>query len=363
MLEEEVKKIKSGDKICIIHHDDGDGCTSAAMLSIIIYRLNGQLPYLFPIRGPNNLSKNLIRQLKTINPDFVFTLDVTIEPKKLNIFNGLILDHHITKIPSKENMLYINPRVFETDDSKVPPTSYMIYLLSKRLTKNEKMAWIAAIGITEDHRVELCKDLFIEAEGEYPNLFKIEKIQQEYVEKSIFGEMWDMVRSGRMMNKVNGAKVAVQALIECKDSPDKFINGLTQNSYTLRKFYEKINKEAQKILLNAKITGKFFEDKKVLIYEAQMSNINSITSFASDKLRQAYPDWIVCVVGREFGTQNKKISIRLEQNKRDVDLVSIIEKIKEKMPNVKGGGHKSAVGISLPSKDLKKFFKEFLALI
>ncbi len=363
ILKEEIQKIKSGDKVCIIHHDDGDGCTSAAMLSIIIYKATGQLPYLFPIRGPNNLGKNLFSQLRTINPDFVFTLDVTIDPKKLSIFNGFILDHHITNIQSRENMIYINPRGFEKNDEKVPPTSYMIYLLLKDLFPEERVAWIAAIGITEDHRVSLCKDIFLQVNKEFPGFLNVEKIDQEAIEKSVFGEMWDMVRSGRMLRRTNGAKIAVDALIECKDDPNKFINGLTQNSYALRKFYNNVNKEAQKILINVNRTGKFYDHKKVLVYEAQRSNINSLTSFASDKLRQVYPDWVVCVVGREFGTQNKKISIRLEQNRRKIDLVDVLEKIKQKMPALKGGGHKSAIGVNLPAKDVKKFFEEFLALI
>lgn len=359
----QIEKIKSGDKICIIHHDDGDGCTSAAMLSIIVYKITGQFPYLFPVRGPNNLSKNMFSRLKTINPDFVFTLDVTIDPKKLNIFNGFILDHHMTNIISNENMLYINPRSFEKKDEKVPPTSYMIYTLLKKLFPEEKVAWIAAIGITEDHRVNLCKDVFLEVNKEFPNFFNVKKIDQENIEKSVFGEMWDMVRSGRMMRRIDGAKIALQALIECKNDPNKFINGLTQNSYSLKKFYNNVSKEAQNILLNVKMNGKFYENKKVLIYEAQRSNINSLTSFASDKLRQMYPDWVICVIGREFGTQNKKISIRVEQSKRKIDLVSIVEKLKERIPTLKGGGHKSAVGINLPAKDVKKFFEEFLALV
>jgi single-stranded DNA-specific DHH superfamily exonuclease len=363
LLENEVRKIKSGDRVCLIHHDDADGCTSAAIFSILIFKLTNQFPELIPIRGPNNLSRNLLSKLKMMNPDFVFTLDVTIDPKKLSLFNGFILDHHVQNIPSKENMIYINPRSFENDDEKVPCTSCMIYKLIKKIFPEEKVSWIAAIGVTEDHRVEICKEIFIQINKEYPGFFNVEKIDQEKIEKSIFGELWDMVRSGRMVKRTNGAKIAVQALIECKDDPNKFVNGLTTNSYTLRKFYESINKETQKILEEVLKKGKFYDNKKVIIYEARMSDINSLTSFASDKLRQKYPDWIVCVVGREYGTQNKKISIRLEQSRRNVNLVEVVNKIKEIIPEVKGGGHKSAVGVSLPKNSLNKFFKLFLSFV
>lgn len=363
LLENEVKKVKSGDKICLIHHDDADGCTSAAIFSILIFKLTNQFPELLPIRGPNNLSRNLLSKLKMINPDFVFTLDVTIDPKKLSLFNGFILDHHLQNISSRENMIYVNPRSFEEVDDRVPCTSCMVYKLIKKIFPEEKLSWIAAIGVTEDHRVEICKEIFIQVRKEYPDFFKAEKIDQENIEKSIFGELWDMVRSGRMVRRIDGAKVAVQALIECKDDPNRFVNGLTTNSYTLRKFYESINKETQKILEDVLRNGKFYDDKKVIFYEAGVSKINSLTSFASDKLRQKYPDWIVCVVGREFGTQNKKISIRLEQSRRNVNLVEVVNKIKEVIPEIKGGGHKSAVGVSLPKNSLNNFFKLFLSFV
>lgn len=360
LLKNKIQDVKSGDKVCIIHHDDADGCTSAALLSMLLFKLTNQFPDLFPIRGPNNLSRNLLSKLKTVNPDFVFTLDVSIEPKKLGIFNGFVLDHHVQNIESKENMIYINPRSFENIDDKVPPTSCMIYKLYKSFFPNDKIAWIAAIGITEDHRVEVCKDVFLEVSKDYPGLFNEKNINQENVEKSIFGELWDMVRSGRMIKRNEGAKIAVQALIECFDDPQKFINGLSTNSYTLRKFYENIEKETDKILQDVLKNGKFYEAKKVIVYEAKFSKINSLTSFASDKLRQRYPDWIICVVGREYGSQNKKISIRLEQTRRNVNLVEVLNKIKEKMPSIKGGGHKSAVGVSLQKNQLNSFFKIFL---
>jgi len=363
LLEKEIKKVKNADKVCIIHHDDADGCCSAALMSILLFKLTNQFPELFPIRGPNNISRNMFSKLKIINPDFVFTLDVTIHPKKLSLFNGFILDHHMQNIPHGDTMLYINPRSFEKVDENVPPTSYIVYRLLKRFFPEERYGWIAAIGITEDHRVELCKDIFLEVMEDYSKIFKVEKISQEFVEKSVFGELWDMVRSGRMIKDGEGAKIAVMALIECKDDPLKFINGVGTNSYLLKKFYETTKKEIEKILQDVLMKGKFYHDKKVLVYEAKFSKINSLTSFASDKLRQKYPDWIICVVGRDFRGQNKKISIRLEQSRRDVNLVEIVNKIKEQMPKVKGGGHKSAVGVSLPKNDVDRFFKLFLSLI
>jgi len=55
----------------------------------------------------------------------------------------------------------------------------------------------------------------------------------------VLGQLWDMVRSGRMIKKMEGARAAVLALIECVDRPDKFVNGLTQHSFALRKLRKK----------------------------------------------------------------------------------------------------------------------------
>ncbi|MEO0281460.1 MAG: DHHA1 domain-containing protein [candidate division WOR-3 bacterium] len=362
LLKDEINNVQSGNKVCIIHHDDADGCTSAALMSILLFRLTNQFPELFPIRGPNNLSKNLLMKLKTSNPDFVFTLDVTIDPKRLGVFNGFILDHHVQNIQSKNNMKYINPRDFEKKDEYVPPTSYMIYKLLKVFFPEERVSWIAAIGITEDHRVDLCKDVFEDVKREFGSFFDLKEINQKSIESSVFGELWDMVRSGRMIKRMNGALVVVNALIECKNDPGKFINGLSANSYAVRRFYENIERENRKILDDVKINGKFIQDKKILVYEAKHSNINSITSFASDKLRQKYPDWIICVIGRDKGF-NVKLSIRIEQSMRNIDLVEIVNKIKKEMPTIKGGGHKSAIGVTLAKNDLNKFLELFRGFV
>jgi len=363
-IENILKKIKRSDKICVIHHDDSDGNTSAALFSIILHNLIGDYPILFPIVGIENVNNKLINQLKTMNPDFVFVFDVTVEPTKLDIFKGFILDHHIfTEIKQREDMPYFNPRSFEKEDEKVPPTCYMVYRVLKNLYPNEKVAWIAGIGITEDHHVDSCKDVFEDVMKESPGLLKVKEINQKNLEKSLFGELSDMVRSGRMIKGSEGAKTAVLALVECKDRPDKLINGLTQHSLALRRFYEKLSYEIQDCMRDVQMRSKFHKKEKVIIYTQKRTRIKGLTSFLADKIRQKYPSWIAYVVNEDYDRGKAKISIRLEQRKRGENLVSIIEKIKEKIPSLKGGGHKSAVGAILNLDDAIEFEKEFLSSI
>ncbi len=362
--EEIIKKIKPNDKICLVHHDDTDGCCSAALFSILIHDMIGDYPMLFPITGLENVNRLLINRLKMMNPDFVFVFDVTINPKDFNIFKGFILDHHVfMNIGDNADMPFLNPRSFEKDDSKVPPVSYMTYKILERFFPAEKVAWVSGVGITEDHRVDLCKDVFEKIKEETPELLKLDNINQKTIEKSFFGELWDMVRSGRMIRGSEGAKTAVLALVECKDRPDKLVNGLTQHSSALRRFYEKLTYETQNCLRNVEKRGLFLRREKVIIYEQERLKIRGMTSFLADKIRQRYPDWIAYVINKGYGREKAKISIRLEQEEREEDLVGIIEKIKEKYPKIKGGGHKSAIGVILDVDDVIDFEKEFLALI
>ena len=359
-----LKGIKPSDKICVIHHDDSDGCCSAALFSILIHDLINDYPILFPISGVDNVNKKLINRLKVVNPDFVFGFDVTIDPKKINLFKGFVLDHHIfTDIKESKDMPYLNPRSFEKEDEKVPPVSCIMYKFLKDLLPSEKIAWVAGIGITEDHRIDLCKDVFEEIKKENPGLMNIEIINQKNVEKSFFGELSDMVRSGRMIKGSEGAETAVLALIECKDRPDKLINGLTQHSLVLRRFYEKLVYETQNCLRDVERRGNFFKSGRVIIYKQKKTRMRGLTSYLSDKIRQKYPNWISYVINEDYGKKEAKISIRLEQTKRNEDLVSIIEKIKEKIPSMKGGGHKSAVGVIMNLEDATEFEREFLGLI
>jgi len=363
-IEKILKEIKQNDDICVIHHDDADGCTSAALFSILVKNITDSYPILFPIRGEENVGKGMINQMKIINPTYVFVLDVSVDPRKLNIFKGFVLDHHIfDNIPADSSVSYFNPRTFEKEDDQVVPVSYMTYRLLTDMFPEEKVAWIAGIGITEDHRVELCKEVFEKVKIESPEIFNSSEISQKVAESSIFGQFWDMVRSGRMIKKIEGARVAVLALIESKDRPDKFMNGLTQHSFALRKFYDRVSYEAEDSLIDVKNKAKFYNDKKVIVYETRKSGISALTSFISDKIRQQYPEWIVCVIGREFGMQHKKISIRLEQTERNEDLISILDKVKEKVDTVRGGGHKSAIGVSVSQNNLDEFFREFKASV
>ncbi|OGI15665.1 hypothetical protein A3K63_04505 [Candidatus Micrarchaeota archaeon RBG_16_49_10] len=361
-IEGELRNLKESDTVCLIHHDDGDGCSSAALFSIIVTRLTGIAPIFFPIRGPNNITYKLVNQIKTISPDYLFTLDVSLEPIKLSIFRGFVLDHHLTDFHDAGGMMYINPRSFEKEDDKVVPTSYMIYKVLKAMYPDEKASWVAGIGITEDHRVELCRDVFEDIKADYPDLFEGE-ISQINMEKSVFGRAWDIVRAGRMVRKTDGAKTAVEALVETKNRPDKFLNGLTQHSFALMRFYSKVAFETQYSLSEVRERGKFYRDKKVIIFETKPSRINALTSFIADKIRQEYPDYIICVVGSEYGLEKRKISVRLEQSKRKENLVDILEKVKKEVPSVKGGGHQSAIGIFVDYNDLDDFLKEFVAAI
>jgi len=236
----------------------------------------------------------------------------------------------------------------------------MVYKILNKFFPSEKVAWIAGIGITEDHRVSLCKDLFEKVKKETPELLKVRKIDQESLEKSFFGELCDMVRSGRMLKGVEGAKTAVLALVECKDRPDKFVNGLTQHSLALRRFYDKVAYGTQNYMRDVEKDGKFYRKQKVIIYEQPHVKLRGLTSFIADKIRQKYPDWIAYVINKEYGGKKSKISIRLEQERRDEDLVSIVENIKKKIPSVKGGGHRSAIGVILGLDDAHEFEKEFL---
>jgi len=299
--------------------------------------------------------------MKKINPDYVFVFDVTVDPKLLSLFKGFVLDHHIfSGIESREDMPYLNPRSFEKRDENVTPTSYMAYRILRDFLPSEKVAWVAAIGITEDHRVDVCKDVFEGVKKENPELLKIDEINQENVEKSFFGELWDMVRSGRMIRGNEGAKTAVMALIECKDRPDKLVNGLTQHSLALRKFYEKLIYETQNCLMDVERNGRFYKEQKVIVYEQGRMRIRGLTSFISDKIRQKYPDWIAYVINKGYGEGKIKISIRLEQKFRNENLVSIINDLKKKIPGLKGGGHKSAVGVILDLEDVPEFERGFL---
>lgn len=356
-----LKKIEKDEKICVIHHDDSDGCSSAALLSIIVQNSINEYPIFFPVAGSENVKKSLMNKLKTLKPDHVFVFDVMVRPMELSGFKGFILDHHIFKdVEQRKDMPYLNPRSFEKEENEVVPVSYIMYKVIEKLFTSEKVAWMAGIGVTEDHRVDTCKDLFEDVKDENPELLKVKEINQRDVESSLFGELSDMIRSGRMVKGVEGARTATLALVECKDRPDKLINGLTQHSLALRRFYERFTHETQGCMRDVERRGTFVQDKKVVMYEQKRSRLSGMTSFVADEIRKKFPEWIAYVINKQHRKGEAKISIRLEQNKRSENLASIIENIKGELPSVKGGGHKAAVGVVLNLEDASSFSRKFL---
>ncbi len=363
-IEKILKSLKKDDLVCIISHDDADGSCSAALFSLLVQEIIGTYPLIFPIRGANNVNKKLLSSLKTLNPEMVVVLDMSVDPKKLNLFSGFVLDHHIFEIDDRQrSMLYFNPRFFEKDDEKVVPTSYMVYRIMQNMSPDKKVSWIAGIGITEDHRVFICQDVFDDIKKEYPELLRNNQITQDAIEKTVFAQMWDIVRAGRMVRGGEGAKTAVLALMETKHRPDQFVNGVSEYSYTLKKYYERMLDATQTLMKDLEVNGKFYKEKKVVVYEPKNIGLSGITSFLSDKIRQEYPEWISCVVSKSSLGGKAKISIRVEQTKRSTDLVQVLRNIQQKIPSISGGGHKSAVGLNINYRDFNRFLEEFLAAV
>jgi single-stranded DNA-specific DHH superfamily exonuclease len=56
-IESYLEKLSPDDQVCLLHHDDADGCTSAALFSILIKRLTGGYHILFPIRVEGNVNR------------------------------------------------------------------------------------------------------------------------------------------------------------------------------------------------------------------------------------------------------------------------------------------------------------------
>ena len=140
------------------------------------------------------------------------------------------------------------------------------------------------------------------------------------------------------------------------------INGLTQHSLALRRFYDKVSYETQNYISDVEKDARFYKKGKIIVYEQPHTKLRGLTSFIADKIRKKYPEWVSYVINKEYSGK-AKISIRLEQEKRNENLVSIIEKIKERMPKVKGGGHEAAIGVVLDLEDVYEFEEKFLKLI
>lgn len=153
-----LNKIDRKESIRVISHLDSDGITSAAILINALNKQNRK----YSLSIVQQLTQELLEQLsKEPFKNFVFTDigsgQLLLIKEKLKHSNVFVFDHH--ELQSKEasdNIIHVNPHIFDIDGSKEISGSGIVYLITKEIDQSNKdmahIAVIGALGDVQEHR-------------------------------------------------------------------------------------------------------------------------------------------------------------------------------------------------------------------
>jgi RecJ-like exonuclease len=161
--------------IRLVTHNDADGLSSGGILALVTLRMNAR----FKISSEKKLDYKLIARLKEENSDLIIFsdfgsgyLDLIAKSLKRDI---IILDHHLPMELDANNIVHINPMLYNIDGAKEIAASGISYFLAKYIDpKNVDLSWLGILGALGDQQDK----------GERKSLIGLNKIIEADAEKT-----------------------------------------------------------------------------------------------------------------------------------------------------------------------------------
>jgi single-stranded DNA-specific DHH superfamily exonuclease len=347
-------RLGPGDRVLIVHDDDVDGCSSGALMALILKRLLGRT---FPTRAKHaEISAKIAKEARKLNLTHLIVLDIPkIPPEIRGILYGvkiLQIDHH-PPIKS-EGMAYVNPRLY--DASVYLPTSYLVYHIYKKMFGDRTPCWIAGIGVVGDIAAEHCADLIKEIKEVCHELVGEVGLGELY-ERSILGRLTQIINSARFVDKRRGARIATRALL-LAGSYQQLLEGRTKEAAKLIGYHQTYQKEFKKVLEDFERNRIPFKEKRLLYHHvrSKLPLKSALATNISLKLKSQ----IILTTQDE----NSEISLSIRRGTEcKIDLNDLVRRAALGIAGAKVGGHPQAAGGKMAKKYLEKFLNNLLALL
>ncbi len=330
------KRIKNEKKIFLTFDLDNDGFCSAIAFSNFLKHLKIK-PILFlskkedrEMKVIDSIQKFLNSSAKTfISLDLpptgiyeenseIFKIKEKIEKSKKQI---IFFDHHLYDEKRVKNVYVINPRFYKK--SLYLSTSATLYLIFKKIFIDKKSIFFLSIGDYSDK--SNFKELQEKAFNFFPNL------------KSKIDLYAKRLNSFLLISSHSKILNFVQKISE-KDLESKtFINAE-------KKIENEIKKEMKKVKIGRK-----------MIFHIVKSKYN-IKSIIANLLLEKYDKTILVA-------KIKNDIVNISARSKKVNLIEILESMKEKFKEMKFGGHENACGVKIPKQKLNSFLKIFKSSI
>jgi len=339
------KKMNKEDRVVVIHDDDCDGICSGSILALMVRKL-GKLNGIISTEYNLPLTENVVKEALSLQPNKIIISDVPEVDlgllNKLRKFEikTLIVDHHK---PISYPVSYCNPRVFDKDI--YIPASYLAYRIHKHFFEDNKVLWIACVGVLADRGVENCKDVFLKLKEVYPELVGKTKLSESSLFRySLLGKLVKVIDAAQVVKGKVGAEFVSRILIDI-ESYTELLNGGGKCKRILC-WYKTVEKEFNRILED-------FQNNRVLIgngfvfYEidTKLRMKSRIAGYLSNLYRKR-----ILIVGQKIGDYFE-FSVRRGREVK-IDLGKFVKKLINGIDGASGGGHPEAAAGRVPYKHL-----------
>jgi len=339
--------------VAIVYHGDADGCSSAAILYVLIRRLHpGVVPQLFaPLQGGSRVGLDTACRLVELDFDNVIAVDLgekedevigvlTRETGKTRL---LWIDHHKDERPVKGNFVYYNPHQL-MPELTVPPASAIVYAMASRLLSSTNAAsdlsWIAALGIVGDKGEGRAPEVIKAAFNRFPNLIG----GPSFGEFAVLKQMVSLMSSARSFFGREGAVHVVEALLKASEKKDPSFLLYGENGKKLRYGMRMTSKIVGRIMNDEDNFEKQYEG--LLICEINVKA--SVQNYLASVLRRKFPDRVICVINH--GTNPDSIHVELRRGEKVTTDLRVAAQAIAHAFGGSGGGHKAAAGIRISRK-------------
>ncbi|MEF8880317.1 MAG: DHH family phosphoesterase [Candidatus Nanohaloarchaea archaeon] len=348
-----IEDCKDKDKVKILHHWDMDGVASAAIISKILRSERGGEAdnVSMPLERAYHLSDEEKENLRDF--DKLIILDFNLKADELEELNEfidvLVVDHH--DFDRKPGVSFVNPREF--DEDVYIPCSKICLDIAAEFDIENKLRWIAGMGVIQDFGVDSCPELFEALEEDYEKYLPEELTQEELAKNCEYGRYASVLNIKPYRDSRHFSDLAYQALMKSDDLME--LEALEE----YRKVYEvylEMQDEFTEMVENYEEEREIDREKMVIFFEID-SDFN-ITSSISTNMSTKTPEWIHLVIQKD---DEVNISARCQSGR--VDLGNLMEaSLPEKAveEGAEAGGHRKAAGASMPVQYYQEFKQNFL---
>lgn len=337
--EEFIENLDPDSKILIVSHSDGDGVTSAALISRLLDEKEmKQQSMLFLLARGNEAKEKITRKTREENADTVIFLDYTPNQetyRELNDKKMLTIDHHPGR-KAPEKGVYINPQ------KETPPAaSVLCHLLYEKMNGEKNTKSWALIGAHSDTRIK----------QSLPLLDLSEEEKELYIPSGRLN--WDLAEVAGTTVVAYFDKTKAKEVYEyVKKSIEQENPMLIQEEKygETKHLYDIIEKAERQKINKTKDNPNLEADKESKLVILPIDTELRIKNIIASHLRLKYPEYTIAV--RMENGENYMISFR----GGNPDLSKAVPKACRGI-NASGGGHPQAAGATVSKKDYKRFIK------